>query len=276
MASVRALPPPVKSDAAPFTFLMLPDAIAADPDLYPGAKILFAAILSLSRSRLGRCVASNEYLAKMTGLSVKQTKRLLVALEGRGLIARVMENHERLEIRITSLGGGSPKMSLGTVEGEPQDVPGDSPKMAPGAGTSWGPEITSEKSEREESGVASPQEGNQDPEPQGRILKFPVSSSPPAAISQPTPQSKARDQLVPAPSRMPVAVGTARRLDNLFASTSLSLGGLGWLLKPDWTIVSHPGSSERREIPDRLKRDIDEGRRLHRRVTPGAGATSCP
>lgn len=74
-------------------FAMLPLEVAADPDLSPGAKILFAVILTLTRGAWGRCRACNEKLAEMTGLCVEQVRRLLRDLETRELIARVMEGN---------------------------------------------------------------------------------------------------------------------------------------------------------------------------------------
>lgn len=167
MASVCARTPRVKSrsnqlggqpDPAPragFTFLMVPDAVAADPDLSPGAKLLFGAILSLSRSKLGRCVASNECLARMTGLSVVQVRRLLAILEGRGLIARVMDNHERVEIRVEWSQGGRIKMMHPASPGADQIDAGSSPAMMQGDASIRCTEITTEKtSERETSSIA--------------------------------------------------------------------------------------------------------------------------
>ena len=80
---------------------MLPLEVAADPNLSPGAKILFAVILTLTKGAWGRCCARNEKLAEMTGLSVIQTRRLLQDLEKRGLISRVMEGTRRCEIQVT-------------------------------------------------------------------------------------------------------------------------------------------------------------------------------
>src|SRR4051794_5347978 len=98
---VHTYPNSVRPDpATQTTFVMVPSGIAEYPDLYPGAKLLCGAICSLSKSQLGRCIAGNECLARMTGLSVVQVRRLLATLEGRGLIAGVMDNHERVEIRV--------------------------------------------------------------------------------------------------------------------------------------------------------------------------------
>lgn len=82
-------------------FAMLPLEIAADADLSPGAKVLFAVILTLTKGAWGRCCARNEKLAEMTGLSVIQTRRLLQDLEKRRLISRVMDHTRRVEIQVT-------------------------------------------------------------------------------------------------------------------------------------------------------------------------------
>jgi len=79
---------------------MVPLEIAADPNLSPGAKILFAVILTLTKGAWGRCCARNEKLAEMTGLCVEQVRRLLRDLEDRDLIARIMEGNQRIEIKI--------------------------------------------------------------------------------------------------------------------------------------------------------------------------------
>jgi|GEM_PF-5612179 len=81
-------------------FCMVPLEIAADPNLSPGAKILFAVILTLTKGAWGRCCARNEKLAEMTGLCVEQVRRLLRDLEDRDLIARIMEGNQRIEIKI--------------------------------------------------------------------------------------------------------------------------------------------------------------------------------
>src|SRR3954452_6149669 len=90
----RTGPPP----KAAFPFAMLPDVIAADRELSPGAKILFAVIFSSARR--GHCFASNETLAARCGLSVIQTRRLLAILEGKGLIVRDLNGKSRDEIRV--------------------------------------------------------------------------------------------------------------------------------------------------------------------------------
>ena len=82
-------------------FAMLPLEVAADPDLSPGAKILFAMILTLTKGAWGRCCARNEKLAEMTGLSVIQTRRLLQDLEKHRFISRTMEGTRRCEIQVT-------------------------------------------------------------------------------------------------------------------------------------------------------------------------------
>jgi hypothetical protein len=113
-----------------FKFSMLPDEIARRPDLSQGAKNLFALILSFSRLKGGACWLSNESLAERTGLCEKQVKRLLVSLEGLGLIRREMVSARRREIRVT---WGS-EMSLDTHPGTPGGTFG--PRLSVHAGTS--------------------------------------------------------------------------------------------------------------------------------------------
>jgi len=79
---------------------MVPSEIARDRDLTPGAKLLLAAILSLTRASRGRCTAGNDFLAEMTGLAPITVRRLLPVLEARGLISRVIEHSARVEITV--------------------------------------------------------------------------------------------------------------------------------------------------------------------------------
>jgi len=80
---------------------MLPDAVAADRELSPGSKVLFAVILTYARR--GHCYAGNETLAAKAGLSKVQVCRLLAILEGRGLIVRDLRGKIREEIRVPML-----------------------------------------------------------------------------------------------------------------------------------------------------------------------------
>jgi hypothetical protein len=90
--------PPESGSTGPFA--MVPMAIMSDPDLSPGAKLLFGVILSLTKGPWARCFASNEALGKMTGLSVTHVRRMLRDLEQRGMISRVVEGNCRLEIKV--------------------------------------------------------------------------------------------------------------------------------------------------------------------------------
>jgi hypothetical protein len=105
----------VKSSRADFPFLMLPGDIASDVTLSPGAKLLYGAILSLSKASWGSCKARNETLARMVGLSVIQVRRLLQALEERGLIERIMAGTVREEIR--AMYQIDARLSIKTIQG---------------------------------------------------------------------------------------------------------------------------------------------------------------
>lgn len=107
-------------------FCMVPLEIAADPDLSPGAKLLFGVILTLTKGAWGRCCARNEKLAEMTGLCVEQVRRLLRDLEDRDLIARIMEGNQRIEIKIKwtpaqiqNVPGGGYKMPAVQIQNVP-------------------------------------------------------------------------------------------------------------------------------------------------------------
>jgi DNA-binding MarR family transcriptional regulator len=82
--------------------LAMPRSIAADTSLSPGAKLVFAAIWTAADLDPDqRCTLSNDELQAQTALSSKQVKRLLVELEGLGLIARVVSAARRSHILIT-------------------------------------------------------------------------------------------------------------------------------------------------------------------------------
>jgi predicted transcriptional regulator len=119
----RSTPPKVD-----FQFTMIPDTIMRDTDLYPGAKLLFGVILSSCRR--GRCFMGNAELARACGLSVKQTRRLFAALEGRGLIVRDLDGKRREQIRITC-----PNLGHTLAPSCPQVTPQVIQKDAPSRGT---------------------------------------------------------------------------------------------------------------------------------------------
>lgn len=132
-----------------FPFIVLADAIAADPDLCASAKILLSVVASLARRE--KCTAGNEYLASRTGLSVIQVRRLLARLEGRGLIARKLSGKTRLEIRITAA-------CINLIHGN--DQPDTSPCITVrSAHVSGGcTELDSGEKDREDSGFSPPEE----------------------------------------------------------------------------------------------------------------------
>jgi hypothetical protein len=66
----------------------IPSPVAERTDISPGTKLVFGAIQALCLASRGQCDASVAYLAKKTGLSVKQVRRALVILEDNVLIVR--------------------------------------------------------------------------------------------------------------------------------------------------------------------------------------------
>jgi hypothetical protein len=72
----------------PTTFLNIPSPVAERADLSPGTKLVFGAIQALCLASRGQCDASVAYLAKKTGLSIKQVGRALVILKDKALIVR--------------------------------------------------------------------------------------------------------------------------------------------------------------------------------------------
>ena len=70
------------------TFLNIPAPVAERKDISPGTKLVFGAIQALCLASRGQCDASDAYLARKTGLSVKQVRRALVILKDKTLIVR--------------------------------------------------------------------------------------------------------------------------------------------------------------------------------------------
>jgi len=61
-------------------FNLIPDKVDLDPRLSPNAKRLMGRIISLNNSQIG-CIASNRYLAKQIGVSIRTLTRYLQELK---------------------------------------------------------------------------------------------------------------------------------------------------------------------------------------------------
>jgi len=69
-------------------FTQVPNDIIHDPTLSPSAKTVYLVLLSYDHAgRKGRSWPSQTAIAKSTGLSARQVRRILKELEARGLLA---------------------------------------------------------------------------------------------------------------------------------------------------------------------------------------------
>lgn len=132
---------------------MLPDAVAADRELSPGGKVLFAVIFSSARR--GHCYAGNATLADRCGLSVIQVRRLLKALEDRGLIVRDLNGKSRDEIRV-------PSACIKMIHAADQDDAAPCIKMIQGHASKGCTELESRVENRED-GFSFPSDEEFDP-----------------------------------------------------------------------------------------------------------------
>ncbi len=74
-------------------FVLVPYRILKRKDISEKAKLLYGFVAGF---KSGDCIASNEFISKITGASVRKIQRGLKELDDKGLIFRkmVMENNE--------------------------------------------------------------------------------------------------------------------------------------------------------------------------------------
>ena len=82
-------------------FANIPNEIAERSDLSGRALVLFGIINALEQAAYGKCIASNENLAKRLGISISAVRHLLLELQDAKLIARSMDHGRRQKIRVT-------------------------------------------------------------------------------------------------------------------------------------------------------------------------------
>src|SRR4051794_16294436 len=284
--SLRAPSEAVKSDPAPDCFgsrqlagkerAELERSILTFSDIKAVDRSVLAALFERFRGK-AVCWPGNASLATEAGVCPRTVTTSLARLVEAGIVSTVVDTRVRARRRIVLMKHPDSAAALVELEASPHvarssDACQTTAQILPGQdGISCAAGLANPASEASESQAPEPEEfaGGGDslapPESNPEILRGPWPATPPEPLPAPVASPLPRQAGSPGP-RLPVPGGTARRLDNLYASTSLTLAGLGWLLRPDWTIVGHPGSSERRPIPDRIKPDIDEGRRLHARL----------
>lgn len=68
---------------------MIPTQLLSDSSLQPSDRILFGYIYWMTKLALMRCVAGNDTLAELTGLSIRGVQQSLVRLEQQGYIRRI-------------------------------------------------------------------------------------------------------------------------------------------------------------------------------------------
>lgn len=96
-------------------YLAIPYIIMTNRDLNLSEKVVIGYILGFINNGK-RFKASNGWLVKMTGLSLDSIKRVLMGLEEKGWIERILVDHTRSEIVMGSMWkGGSGKSTLGVV-----------------------------------------------------------------------------------------------------------------------------------------------------------------
>jgi hypothetical protein len=152
-------------------FIAIPNEVARDKRLPHGLKLLFGAILSLSRCSLGRCTASNETLATMTAQSARNVERGLPVLERLRYIHRVMRSGVSREIRITWTASKEEVASPANGQHNTPDILGTEPptKCRCNPPTKCRSKRMNEKNERESSsfaGASSPAHAREATPPQ--------------------------------------------------------------------------------------------------------------
>lgn len=81
-------------------FLIVPGLIAFDKNLKPLDLIVYGVVYWLEHLSVGRCIASNRFLAQIVGCHPKSIQKSLANLEKRGYILKVYnEEKERKEIK---------------------------------------------------------------------------------------------------------------------------------------------------------------------------------
>jgi DNA-binding MarR family transcriptional regulator len=69
-------------------FILIPDAVAARPDLTPAQKLILGALGRLQGDK-GSCFPSLDYIAEAVGLSKRQVSRLIMDLADRKEIIKL-------------------------------------------------------------------------------------------------------------------------------------------------------------------------------------------
>lgn len=213
---------PVNDGPSGSTFILIPSEVASDTKLSPGSKLLYGAILSLSKASWGSCKARNATLARMVGLSVIQVRRLLQVLEERHLIERVMAGTAREEIRAVYQIDARLRIKM---------MQGDVSKRCRGPHQNDAPDKTSRVEKRKDSAVGP---------------AVPQAAGPPASKKAPGRPPEPSAATPPANPTSP-SHGSPKGLLGDREGVRATYRSFGWEIQSDGSLAVRGGFSEGRE-----------------------------